>query len=93
MLERERERMTGTWCGRKEDYLEEAHTPWTLNFLSGKKWRAEQDSRWRIVNFPHAATSLLHPHGGQPRYRGNSTSTTKYTLLTFLPKSLFEQYR
>jgi hypothetical protein len=29
----------------------------------------------------------------QAGYRGNRTSTTKYTLLSFLPKSLFEQYR
>lgn len=47
----------------------------------------------RVVSFPHAAHSLLHPHGGQPNYRGNRTSTTKYTLLSFLPKALFEQYR
>lgn len=26
-------------------------------------------------------------------YRGNYASTTKYTLLTYLPKALFEQYR
>lgn len=26
-------------------------------------------------------------------YDGNYTSTTKYNLLTFIPKALFEQYR
>ena len=28
-----------------------------------------------------------------PEYKSNYTSTTKYNLLTFLPKALFEQYR
>ncbi len=28
-----------------------------------------------------------------PDYANNETSTTKYNLLTFLPKALFEQYR
>eukprot|EP00798_Chlamydomonas_sp_ICE-L_P023702 gene23702-9243_t len=28
-----------------------------------------------------------------PNYQNNYTSTTKYSLLTFLPKALFEQYR
>ncbi len=28
-----------------------------------------------------------------PEYKGNECRTTKYTLLTFLPKALFEQYR
>ncbi len=26
-------------------------------------------------------------------YKGNHARTTKYTLLTYLPKALFEQYR
>lgn len=48
----------------------------------------------RVVAFPTGAP-LPTPgpaHSG-PRYRGNRTSTTKYTLLSFLPKALFEQYR
>jgi len=53
-----------------------------------------------------AATQILHlsldggSGGGgtgkgalKPQYPGNRTSTTKYTLVTFLPKALFEQYR
>lgn len=58
--------------------------------LFGRRRRVEQ---MRVVMFPHAAHTLRHPHGGQPSYRGNRTSTTKYTLLSFLPKALFEQYR
>ncbi len=27
------------------------------------------------------------------KFRGNEVKTTKYTLLTFLPKNLFEQVR
>ncbi|GBF89503.1 phospholipid-transporting ATPase [Raphidocelis subcapitata] len=62
---------------------------WRARLLRRK--RAKEDTR--VVSFPHAPHSLLHPHGRQPHYRGNSTSTTKYTPFTFLPKSLFEQYR
>lgn len=29
----------------------------------------------------------------QRKYVGNKTTTTKYNLITFIPKSLFEQYR
>jgi hypothetical protein len=40
---------------------------------------------------------VAHPQElGDPqsrRYCGNQTTTTKYNLLTFIPKSLFEQYR
>jgi hypothetical protein len=38
---------------------------------------------------------VAHPVIGeeQRKYCGNKTTTTKYNLLTFIPKSLFEQYR
>jgi hypothetical protein len=59
-----------------------------------RRRKAEQAPRTVAVPHapPHGHGPHLH-HGGQPRYRGNRTCTTKYTLLTFLPKSLFEQYR
>jgi hypothetical protein len=43
----------------------------------------------RVVQFPaqHAAHRL------DKHYSGNQTTTTKYNLITFFPKSLFEQYR
>uniref|UniRef100_A0A803QJ41 Phospholipid-transporting ATPase n=1 Tax=Cannabis sativa TaxID=3483 RepID=A0A803QJ41_CANSA len=34
-----------------------------------------------------------NPEVIQMRYRGNYVSTTKYTVINFLPKSLFEQFR
>ncbi|XP_071692834.1 probable phospholipid-transporting ATPase 8 [Rutidosis leptorrhynchoides] len=34
-----------------------------------------------------------HPEAVQFRYRSNYVSTTKYTAVNFLPKSLFEQFR
>ncbi|KAJ0803482.1 putative P-type phospholipid transporter [Helianthus annuus] len=34
-----------------------------------------------------------NPEAVQLRYRGNYVSTTKYTAVNFLPKSLFEQFR
>lgn len=38
----------------------------------------------------HTHHQAQHHHR---RYCGNQTTTTKYNLLTFIPKSLFEQYR
>lgn len=52
----------------------------------------------RLVAFPrcggaHARVTCTGSAAPRANYAGNHTSTTKYTLLTFLPKSLFEQYR
>jgi uncharacterized protein YvpB len=40
--------------------------------------------------FREVRVNTADPHKG---YKGNYTSTTKYNLLTFFPKALFEQYR
>lgn len=45
----------------------------------------------RLVKFPCEENSGGHPK--KEHYAGNRTTTTKYNLLTFIPKSLFEQYR
>ena len=55
----------------------------------------------RVVNAGDAAFRLQQQQQGQPpsaeqllaASSSNSISTTKYNLLTFLPKSLFEQFR
>lgn len=61
--------------------------PWTCPALP---WRQQQVAANRVVRFPPPA----HLHARQRQhYCGNRTTTTKYSLLTFLPKSLFEQYR
>lgn len=49
------------------------------------------------------STKILHHHqprelffnDGQPNpaFRGNYVSTTKYTIITYFPKALFEQFR
>jgi hypothetical protein len=77
----------------KDDVLEGGGGRRSLRSRLLRRRKGEQGAR--VVCFPHHAAphTLLHPHGGQLKYRGNRTSTTKYTLLTFLPKSLFEQYR
>jgi phospholipid-transporting ATPase len=38
---------------------------------------------------------IVHINSGEhdKNYAGNYTSTTKYSIWTFLPKALFEQYR
>eukprot|EP00882_Tetradesmus_deserticola_P016654 GHRQ01017795.1.p2 GENE.GHRQ01017795.1~~GHRQ01017795.1.p2 ORF type:complete len:115 (-),score=17.65 GHRQ01017795.1:189-533(-) len=43
----------------------------------------------RVVKFPPGEQL----HAAEKSYAGNRTTTTKYSLLTFIPKSLFEQYR
>lgn len=43
----------------------------------------------RLVYFPPEPQHASEQQG----YAGNRTTTTKYSLLTFLPKALFEQYR
>ncbi|WIA12055.1 hypothetical protein OEZ85_012134 [Tetradesmus obliquus] len=45
----------------------------------------------RVVQFPPEQQHKLHAL--EKSYAGNKTTTTKYSLLTFIPKSLFEQYR
>jgi hypothetical protein len=45
----------------------------------------------RVVKFPPEQQHKLHAL--EKSYAGNKTTTTKYSLLTFIPKSLFEQYR
>lgn len=51
--------------------------------------------RWRQKHGQHTERIVAHPVIGeeQRKYCGNKTTTTKYNLLTFIPKSLFEQYR
>lgn len=49
---------------------------------------APSEGGWRAVPF----AALHDPHTGA-QFSGNGTRTSKYTLLTFLPKNLFEQLR
>lgn len=45
----------------------------------------------------HVATTpqqvVINSGEADKEYKGNAISTTKYNLLTFFPKALFEQYR
>jgi hypothetical protein len=76
--------------GKKRDLLDDVQQKpsWKARLLGRR--RADQA---RVVSFPPGQHTLLHPNGRQPRYHGNRTRTTKYTLVSFLPKALFEQYR
>jgi hypothetical protein len=51
--------------------------------------------KWRRKQKQQPERIVAHPVVGdvQRKYTGNKTTTTKYNLLTFIPKSLFEQYR
>ena len=84
------------------DPNEERRQGWLGRLLG----RAPAETGPRVVAFPAApqsggarCTRRRPPAAGgggaapAPAPRGNATTTTKYTLLSFLPKSLFEQYR
>jgi hypothetical protein len=52
--------------------------------------------KWGKKGQHHIQRVVSHPEikdDAQRTYCGNTTTTTKYNLLTFIPKSLFEQYR
>lgn len=55
------------------------------------KHQRQEDKQWVVVSnlpfeeFPHHENPNRH-------YRGNRIKTSKYTLLSFLPKNLFEQF-
>jgi hypothetical protein len=40
-----------------------------------------------------ARVIVLNDNHKHKQYKGNYTTTSKYNLLTFFPKALFEQYR
>eukprot|EP00878_Enallax_costatus_P006567 GHUV01006885.1.p1 GENE.GHUV01006885.1~~GHUV01006885.1.p1 ORF type:complete len:874 (+),score=262.00 GHUV01006885.1:436-3057(+) len=66
----------------------ESSAGWKLRNLWSTRHKVQPD---RLVRFPpeqHAGR-----HHGDKQYGGNQTTTTKYSLITFIPKSLFEQYR
>uniref|UniRef100_A0A8C5GCC2 Phospholipid-transporting ATPase n=1 Tax=Gouania willdenowi TaxID=441366 RepID=A0A8C5GCC2_GOUWI len=53
----------------------------------GRKKRKNKENKTRTVR----ANTLLNDHPN-PHYANNKIKTTKYTLLSFLPKNLFEQF-
>jgi hypothetical protein len=68
----------------------ESGQPFGCSFLQA--WSARQHVvPDRVVRFPPEQQHKLHAL--EKSYAGNQTTTTKYSLLTFIPKSLFEQYR
>lgn len=64
-----------------------------FNFLLGRKLEADpMDNRQRIIvpnhMVPAGTRKREHPNG---RWANNYVCTTKYTMLSFIPKNLFEQ--
>uniref|UniRef100_A0A8C5GBM5 Phospholipid-transporting ATPase n=1 Tax=Gouania willdenowi TaxID=441366 RepID=A0A8C5GBM5_GOUWI len=55
--------------------------------VRGRKKRKNKENKTRTVR----ANTLLNDHPN-PHYANNKIKTTKYTLLSFLPKNLFEQF-
>ncbi len=74
------------------DIEEGRPTGWLTNLRSAWARKAEERST-RVVTVPHRHDQKLRERLGEQHFRGNKTTTTKYNLITFLPKSLFEQYR
>lgn len=64
-----------------------------LCFILRQSPRAEQEERFRIVVPNHTISPKTprkeHPNGRRPN---NKIRTTKYTLLSFLPRNLLEQF-
>lgn len=58
------------------------------------KSRSRSDFRHRTVIPNHLVPEVASKNQPHPnrRYLGNTIKTTKYTILTFLPKNLFEQF-
>ena len=68
--------------------------PWWKRFLfCGPPKPSEEYSRYRTVvpnhTVPGKTPKRDHPNG---RWSGNKIRTTKYTLLSFIPKNLLEQF-
>lgn len=66
--------------------------PWWKRFLFCRPPKREQDGRYVVVpnhTVPAKTPKREHPNGFRT---GNKIHTTKYTLLSFVPKNLLEQF-
>lgn len=66
--------------------------PWWKRFLFCRSSKFEEHGLRQVVpnhTIPAKTTKKDHPNG---KYVGNKIRTTKYTMLTFLPKNLIEQF-
>lgn len=69
---------------------------WTdpVDFVRRRWWRRRQDQdstvRTLVSNLPYE--DLKKKDQPNRRYKGNAVKTTKYTLWSFLPKNLYEQF-
>ena len=50
----------------------------------------EVDNTWTVI--PTTVLKNTDSKDGTPKHKGNKIKTTKYTLISFLPKNLFEQF-
>lgn len=66
--------------------------PWWKRFLLCRTSKFEDHGLRQVVpnhTIPTKTTKKDHPNG---KYMGNKIRTTKYTILSFLPKNLIEQF-
>jgi phospholipid-translocating ATPase len=66
--------------------------PWWKRFLFCRSSKFEEHGFRQVVpnhTIPTKTTKKDHPNG---KYMGNKIRTTKYTVLSFLPKNLMEQF-
>ena len=66
--------------------------PWWKRFLLCRSSKFEEHGLRQVVpnhTIPAKTTKKDHPNG---KFSGNKIRTTKYTMLTFLPKNLIEQF-
>ena len=65
-----------------------------LTPVVAQRTRSQQQPQTRTVLVSRAAVTIGDTHYHPPRVvAGNRVVTSKYTLLNFVPKNLFEQFR
>ncbi len=88
-----KDRLCGFWSRCKRSNETNLGLNGNLNILNGHGGQAALEDRVRILVPNHTIPSDVpedkHPNAG---YANNEIRTTKYTLWTFLPKNLFEQF-
>ncbi|GLT31903.1 hypothetical protein SLA2020_066030 [Shorea laevis] len=63
------------------------------SFACSRRTSGEEHAGNKEIGYSRVVYCNDPDNPGAIKYRGNYVSTTKYTLATFIPKSLFEQFR
>ena len=79
-------------CAAQPNWIKKRQIKVTLSFLTMPRQRASTiGDADRIVHFGHSERTLAAR--ADAKFCHNGIKTTKYTVLTFIPKTLMEQFR